>query len=87
MQKPRDGDDDIQDYAWAKDAIEILASQNIISEPRVSNGGDITRAEFVRLVVTAAGLQPDENRPVACSQRECGGLVRTASAAPAKTSF
>jgi len=62
---PRRGFDDIQDYAWAKDAIEILAGQNIISGTGLGfePGRDITRAEFVRLVVTAAGLQPDENGP------------------------
>lgn len=50
---------DLGGYAWAREAIEILAGQNVIAgtgqgfEP----GRNITRAEFVKLVVTAAGLE------------------------------
>ncbi|MGI6435634.1 MAG: DUF4430 domain-containing protein [Syntrophomonadaceae bacterium] len=56
---PRPSFNDLEGYAWAQEAIEILAGQNVIAgtgqgfEP----GRNITRAEFVKLVVTAAGLE------------------------------
>lgn len=64
-QPPRNSFADLQGYGWAQEAIEILAGQNIVAgtgagfEP----GRNITRAEFVQLMVKAAGLKanPGQN--------------------------
>ncbi len=54
--------DDILNYRWAKDQIEILASKGIIngtSSTKYSPGKNITRADAVVLIVKALGLEAE----------------------------
>ncbi|AEE90938.1 Ig domain protein group 2 domain protein [Tepidanaerobacter acetatoxydans Re1] len=53
---------DITDYPWAKEAIETLASQGIIkgtTENTFEPGKNITRADFITLLVRALNLKTD----------------------------
>jgi len=52
--------EDIEDYPWAKEAIETLATLGIIkgtSETTFEPGKNITRAEFITLLVRAFNLE------------------------------
>ncbi|HHW00652.1 MAG TPA: hypothetical protein GXX36_14030 [Clostridiaceae bacterium] len=56
--------DDIANYAWAKKEIEVMASKGIIngtSATTYSPAQDITRADFIVLLVRALGLDGDVN--------------------------
>lgn len=51
--------DDIDSYSWAKNQIEVLASRGIIngtSETTFAPGEDITRADYIILLVKSLGL-------------------------------
>lgn len=51
--------DDIASYGWAKRAIEVMASKGIIngtSQTTYEPGSDITRADFMMLLVNTLGL-------------------------------
>lgn len=50
---------DLADYSWAKNAIEVMASKGVIqgtSNDIFKPGEDITRADFVQLLVRTLGL-------------------------------
>ncbi|WP_063870733.1 glycoside hydrolase [Paenibacillus sp. Root444D2] len=50
---------DLADYSWAKNAIEVMASNGVIqgtSDDIFKPGEDITRADFVQLLVRTLGL-------------------------------
>ena len=54
---------DMQGYEWAKTAVEQLRERKIISgvsDTVFNPGADITRAEFVTMLVNALGLTADE---------------------------
>ena len=56
--------DDIANYAWAKEAIEQLSSKGIISgrgDGKFVPDANVTRAEFVKMVVTALNLSATYN--------------------------
>ncbi|WEK56385.1 MAG: S-layer homology domain-containing protein [Candidatus Cohnella colombiensis] len=56
--------DDIQTVNWAKKEIEVLASKGIIngtSETKFNPSANITRADFLLLLVKTLGLQADFN--------------------------
>ncbi len=51
--------DDIENYSWCKDEIEILASKGImtgISEHLFGPGNNMTRADFIELLIKVLGL-------------------------------
>ncbi|WP_084266571.1 S-layer homology domain-containing protein [Paenibacillus sabinae] len=55
---------DIEDYGWAKKQIEVLASKGIISgkgAKTYSPAANITRADFMMLLVKTLGLTTDVN--------------------------
>lgn len=53
---------DIKDFAWAKEAILALYDKKIIAFPtdgRFRPADNITRAEFVKMIVQALGISPE----------------------------
>lgn len=53
---------DLENYSWAKDSIETLAAQGIINGTGIdtySPGVNITRGDFVTLIMRAIGLKAD----------------------------
>ncbi|HHY34581.1 MAG TPA: S-layer homology domain-containing protein [Firmicutes bacterium] len=65
---------DLQGYDWARDSIELLASQGIlkgVGEGRFEPGGVVTREQFAALVERLFTL-----RPQCCSTR-CGRDSKT----------
>ena len=56
--------DDITNYAWAKKEIEVMASKGIIngtSATAFNPSADITRADFIVMLVRALGLDAEVN--------------------------
>ncbi|MDQ6419687.1 S-layer homology domain-containing protein [Paenibacillus sp. LHD-117] len=57
---------DITSLAWAKDSIEALASRDIIKgvkEGLFNPQGEVTRAEFLTMLVNALGIATDSGKP------------------------